>query len=264
MANLEIITIQDKLVVDSRLIAQELEISHANALLRTIRKYQEEIQEFGVLVFESQKPIESNQGGRPEVFCYLNEEQATYVMTLSKNTDKVRQCKRNLVQAFSRAKQVIKTVIPAQNSRIRELELELAIATQNNQSNQAALASKQLDNTMLQLHGKETVLALRGKEGQIVETEKPVLEVIDKRHNIQYKGQTCTQLRQYIERRFGYKFKSGEDIKRILEKSEKELGISLVAQVPRSITQSYIPEEHIDKAIEVLKTSKNWQFLLGE
>jgi hypothetical protein len=48
-------------------------------------------------------------------------------MTLSKNTDQVIDCKMSLVEAFSKAKQIISTVIPAQNDRIRELELELAL-----------------------------------------------------------------------------------------------------------------------------------------
>lgn len=99
MANLQVIEKQDALVVDSRLIAEELEIQHKN-FLETVRKYQPEIEEFGHLAFETCTVTNSVGAVNSVVFCYLNEEQATYVMTLSKNTEKVRKCKRNLVKAF--------------------------------------------------------------------------------------------------------------------------------------------------------------------
>jgi len=62
--------------------------------MKTIDRYRQEIEEFGVLRLENSKPSQGSQGGRPERFCYLNENQSTYVMTLSRNTDPVRECKR--------------------------------------------------------------------------------------------------------------------------------------------------------------------------
>lgn len=127
MSNLTIKEVQGQLVVDSRLISDELGIKHEN-LRKTIEKYLTELQAFGVIVFETQKPLESSHGGRPERYCYLNEEQATFLMTLSRNTSQVVECKQNLVKAFSQAKEIIKEVVPAQNDRIRELELMVALA----------------------------------------------------------------------------------------------------------------------------------------
>lgn len=106
MANIQVITLQDQLVVDSRLIADELGIKHEN-LRKTVEKYLSELQEFGVIVFETQKPLEPSQGGRPERYCYLNKDQATFLMTLSRNTPQVVACKQNLVKAFSKAKHLI-------------------------------------------------------------------------------------------------------------------------------------------------------------
>jgi hypothetical protein len=65
-------------------------------------------------------------------------------MTLSKNTEQVRRCKRVLVKSFSEAKQVIKTVIPQQNDQIRELELRLQLAQAEMQK---ALAEKSVLDT---------------------------------------------------------------------------------------------------------------------
>lgn len=98
------LTVSEKnsqLVVDSRLIAEELGIYHSN-LIETIKAHQTEIeQDFGIILFETGK---LNTAGRPTKLAFLTEDQATYVMTLSRNTDQVRLAKRNLVKAFSAAR----------------------------------------------------------------------------------------------------------------------------------------------------------------
>jgi phage regulator Rha-like protein len=128
MANIQVITLQDQLVVDSRLIADELGIKHEN-LRKTVEKYLTELQEFGIIVFETQKILEGASRGRPERYCYLNEDQATFLMTLSRNTPQVVACKQNLVKAFSKAKHLItEATHPPRLSSERELEIELEIA----------------------------------------------------------------------------------------------------------------------------------------
>jgi phage regulator Rha-like protein len=93
------------LVVDSRLIAQELGIEHEN-FIDTISKYRTEAEQaFGVLRFETGKPSSGSLGGRPEKFVLLTEEQATFFMTLSRNTPEVVVLKVRLVKAFFDAKQ---------------------------------------------------------------------------------------------------------------------------------------------------------------
>jgi phage regulator Rha-like protein len=54
---IEIVSQNDCLIVDSRLIAGELGIEH-RALRQTIEKYIDEIQEFGVVAFQMSKPLE--------------------------------------------------------------------------------------------------------------------------------------------------------------------------------------------------------------
>lgn len=103
MNNLTIERKEGQLVVDSRLVAKDLGIEH-KAFIRTIRKYQSEFEEMGQLSFENATVTNSVGAVNQVVFCWLNEEQATYAMTLSRNTEKVRLCKRNLVKAFSEAK----------------------------------------------------------------------------------------------------------------------------------------------------------------
>ncbi|NET45971.1 Rha family transcriptional regulator [Okeania sp. SIO2B3] len=110
--SIEITERNGQLFVDSRLVAQELGIAHKN-FRATIEKYKTEIeQDFGQLPFETEVGYREQGGGNPEKFYYLNEDQATYLMTLSRNTVKVRKCKRQLVKSFSEAKKVLQQQRP--------------------------------------------------------------------------------------------------------------------------------------------------------
>ncbi len=245
------------LVVDSRLIAARLNIEH-ESFMRTIKKYEKKIeQRFGVIRFEIGVP--DSPTGNPPKYALLNEDQATTLMTFSKNTDAVVECKLDLVAAFSEAKRIIKTVIPLQNDRLRELELI-------NENMRLEIQRMDRLNTMTTLHGVPTTLCLMGRDNAIVEVEKPVIEVIDDRHNQQtkYSGQTCAQLKDYMKKRFGISFKSGADVQRVLEEIEAKFGVSLLAELPRTVTTTYVPDENTAKAIEYLRDVKNWQMLLGQ
>jgi anti-repressor protein len=112
------------LVVDSRLVAERLGIQH-ESFLKTIRKYRERIErKFGNLRFEIGTSTNSIGASHEVTFVMLTEPQATVLMTISKNTDQVLECKFDLVDAFERAKAVIKTVIPAQSEELQKLEAE--------------------------------------------------------------------------------------------------------------------------------------------
>jgi phage regulator Rha-like protein len=101
---LEAIERDGVLVVDSRLIAEELGVLH-NSLKDTVSNNASDIEEaFGQLRRETKPSFTSNQN---EVVYLLTEDQATYVMTLSRNTEQVKKAKLNLVQAFSKAKQAL-------------------------------------------------------------------------------------------------------------------------------------------------------------
>ena len=94
-----------KLVVDSRLIVERLGIEHIN-FMETIGTYQSQIEQaFGVVRFETEK---TGLRGRPQKYALLTEDQATFLMTLSRNTPEVVQCKIELVVAFSKAKDFLK------------------------------------------------------------------------------------------------------------------------------------------------------------
>ena len=99
--HLEIKAVKGEPRVDSRLIAPGLGIQH-KAFMETLRKYSDELKELGVLPFKTAKPISSASGGRPETYALLNEDQAVFAMTLSRNTQQVVKLKLRLVMAFCR------------------------------------------------------------------------------------------------------------------------------------------------------------------
>lgn len=90
------------LVVDSRLIAEELEIGHNDWFNNIVLSYQTLAEQaFGFLRFEN---VQTGRRGRPPRFALLTEDQATFYMTLSRNTPAVVRCKLKLVVAFAKAK----------------------------------------------------------------------------------------------------------------------------------------------------------------
>lgn len=88
--------------VDSRLLAKLLRNQH-KAVMVLVDRYIERFKRFGVVPFEMEKP-QGAQGGRPERYVLLNEDQSYFLLSLSRNTDHVVDLKANLVQAFSEAR----------------------------------------------------------------------------------------------------------------------------------------------------------------
>jgi hypothetical protein len=99
--------VEGELLVDSRLIARRLGIQH-ETLMRTIERYQDRIEDrFGAIRFEVGSRLDGNLGGKQPVYALLNEPQATVLMSFSRNTDEVLECKMDLVEAFEKAKQLL-------------------------------------------------------------------------------------------------------------------------------------------------------------
>ncbi len=129
MSTLSIQERDSVLVVDSRLIANELAIQHKN-FLATIEKYNSLMAshtEMEPAAFET-RVVKRRQGGTyEERWAWLTEPQSTFIMTLSRNTEQVVNCKLALSIAFDQAKRVIKQVIPAQSQEIERMKLELQL-----------------------------------------------------------------------------------------------------------------------------------------
>lgn len=72
-----------------------------HAVMVLINRYKHDLSEFGILSFEMTK-IDGR--GRPKKIYHLNEQQATFLITLLDNTPKVKEFKKLLVKSFYQIK----------------------------------------------------------------------------------------------------------------------------------------------------------------
>lgn len=149
--------------------------------------------------------------------------------------------------------------VPAQNDRIRELELRLKIAEAEER---AAIAKYNLSgqfNNMCALHGEAIALASIGQGDRVVDVEKPTIEV-HTQEGEPFKGQTLSQLKTHLEKKYGVRFKSGADIQRRLQALGRG---DLVEYIPRQVNQGAVSSDKVEEAIALL-TGGDRQMLLGE
>lgn len=83
---------------NSKVIAEGTENQH-ESVVAIIQKYEKDILDFGKLEFSDLKSG-NLKGGRPIRVYYLNEEQATFVITLLRNSKVVVKFKKELVKQF--------------------------------------------------------------------------------------------------------------------------------------------------------------------
>lgn len=87
---------KNKVFTNSKVIAEGTNNQH-ESIVATIRKYENDIFDFGELDFSD---LKSGKRGQPERVYYLNEEQATFVITLLRNSKVVVKFKKELVRQF--------------------------------------------------------------------------------------------------------------------------------------------------------------------
>src|SRR5581483_11280150 len=106
---IQLLQMDGEILVDSRIVAKRIGIEH-RAFIRTLRAYQSELEEFGVLrfqtakpsevsAFENAKPTEKNVGGRPETYAMVNRNQAGVAISFSRNSKEVVRFKVDLFKA---------------------------------------------------------------------------------------------------------------------------------------------------------------------
>ena len=86
--------------VDSLVLAESLGIQHKN-VLALINENKLEFEEFGRVAFET-RTLETNGGKQKQKIALLNEDQAYFLLTLTRNTEHIKRLKVDLVKAFSR------------------------------------------------------------------------------------------------------------------------------------------------------------------
>lgn len=133
MSALDIIQRGGDFVVSSETIAAGSGVEH-RAVLQLIHNNLTDFEEFGDLAFEMRdRPGVPGPGLR---IAFLNEQQATLLMTFQRNTDLVRQFKKELVRAFFEIahhvqpvlseEQIVQQALAITSRKVKELEAKVA------------------------------------------------------------------------------------------------------------------------------------------
>ncbi|MGK9416050.1 Rha family transcriptional regulator [Pseudomonas cedrina] len=89
--------------VDSRQLAEQLDNIHRNSMA-IIERYLAKFKEFGLLALRTEARPAGRHGGGGVRFALLNEDQAFFLLSLSRNTDRVVELKASLIMAFREAR----------------------------------------------------------------------------------------------------------------------------------------------------------------
>ena len=103
---MELVTVKNnQIFTDSKIISDGVGIKH-HSIQQLIAKYENDISEFGQLAFEM-RPVKYSRGTNFEKIYFLNEEQATFIITLMRNNKTVVAFKKELVRQFYLMRQFI-------------------------------------------------------------------------------------------------------------------------------------------------------------
>lgn len=100
---LTLVVTKDMARVDSRILAVQLGVKHRNTF-ELIQRYENELREINHLRFKTGAGGRAQGGGNGERYALLTEDQAFFLLTLSRNSERVVTLKLRLVQAFRRAR----------------------------------------------------------------------------------------------------------------------------------------------------------------
>ena len=101
--DLTLTTTKTETRVDSRLMAIHLGNQHRH-VMALIEKYADKFRGFSQLLFKNAVGERNQGGGNRERFALLNEDQAFFLLSLSRNSDRVVDLKVKLIQAFCEAR----------------------------------------------------------------------------------------------------------------------------------------------------------------
>ena len=102
---------KDEAFTDSTILAKGAGVEH-RAVIQLITTHIDDVSEFGRVTFQM-LPFETNGGIQKIKICRLNREQATFVISLMKNTKAVVAFKKELVRQFYQMEKFIKTLVSA-------------------------------------------------------------------------------------------------------------------------------------------------------
>ena len=117
----QLVTIQkEEAMTTSEVIAVGTDKTHAN-VIKLVRNHIVDLEEFGIIRFE----IRKSKRGKPTEYCYLNETQTYFLITLMRNNKNAIKFKKELVREFMRMrKALIKVQANHQNEQWKQARLD--------------------------------------------------------------------------------------------------------------------------------------------
>lgn len=97
---MSIVIIKDGDAVTTTLAIAEGTFNDHASVIKLVRAYQADLEDFGLVRFEIQPRLPGQHGGGDTEFAILNEPQSTLLLTFMRNTDIVRAFKKKLVREF--------------------------------------------------------------------------------------------------------------------------------------------------------------------
>jgi len=162
LMNFEIVTAeQGQPVTTSLAIAEGLDIQHKN-VIAMVRKHIKRFEQFGRIAFQTRmgSPLPQGGFGRATEIAILNEPQASLLLTMQRNTERVMDFKVALVKAFFEARALI-------NHSCMDLMQERAVlkVALSNEKEHASYHGKGLSDWRKKRDGLQ--LAIANVEGQL-------------------------------------------------------------------------------------------------
>lgn len=115
----------DEFATTSEIIASSTDTQHKN-VLELVGTYKPQIEQFGRVAFET-RTFETNGGRQKREIAILNEQQATFLLTLMRNSEVVVRFKVELVKEFYRMRSLASTtLVPQTLSEALRLAADLA------------------------------------------------------------------------------------------------------------------------------------------
>ena len=218
------------------------------AIKRAIKSLENQGQDVTSRVLVIQKP--SNQGGKlTEIKDYELSRFACYLVAM--NADPEKEMVAMAQGYFAVKTREAEVVVPIQNDRIRELELEARVLELRRHENDR-------QDFRLTAYGIQTTLLLEGKSDSVIEVDRPILEVLDVASGTKFSGQTTKQLADYLNKNGGRSFKSGKELERELNKLGRN---DLIDTVPRPALQAFVSKENLQEACKLLVNNRQQQLL---
>ena len=152
------------------------------------------------------------------------------------------------------------TVIPAQNDRIRELELRAKIAELEHGTSQNNVYLESQRKFIYDVHGPQTLALIQGRPDAVVEKIEKVTETIVCRNgrNVTFEGKSTAEFGKELD------FKTGKAFERWLIDNNLQ---HVICEGLRAVQAPYIPTEYIPEIKRVWaqkRKSNGTQLMIGE